>query len=102
MEARKNLSVFAILLFLVLFITSGKMLLLPYAVLFISAHEAAKRWWRMLMPNVRNHCMEVAAKKMNATVDAWPSTVPALMDIASFSKSQMTLVSVVTIANSCS
>jgi hypothetical protein len=46
--------------------------------------------------------MEVAVKKMNAIMDVWPSMVSALMDIASFSKSQMTLVSAVTIANSCS
>jgi hypothetical protein len=36
----------------------------------------------MLLPNVRNHCMEVAVKKMNSITDARPSMAQALMDIA--------------------
>jgi hypothetical protein len=53
MEARKNLLVFTILLFLVLFITYGKMLLLPYAVLFISAEVDNKLFAEKRMKSIK-------------------------------------------------
>ncbi|KAJ6984914.1 hypothetical protein NC653_023030 [Populus alba x Populus x berolinensis] len=84
MDAWKSLSVFAILFFLILFISSGKMFLQRFnpVLLYFLLAKVARRCWQMLLANERNHCMEVSVKKMKAIKDVWPSMALAIMHIA--------------------